>query len=71
MSTDPIRDSASYEGRIGESMPRRDVERPAPAPRTRLRDRIPTLQQLQSLIRDGRLMLPPRYFRGFFLDMLV
>jgi len=35
------------------------------------RDRIPTRAQLNALIQDGMLVLPPRYFVGFFLDLLI
>lgn len=34
-------------------------------------DRIPTDAQLQALIQDGELVLPPRYFLGYFLDLLI
>jgi hypothetical protein len=34
-------------------------------------DRIPTDALLASLIQDGMLVLPPRYFTGYFLDMLI
>jgi hypothetical protein len=35
------------------------------------RDRIPNNAQLAGLIQDGMLILPPRYFVGFFLDMVI
>lgn len=34
-------------------------------------DRVPTDAQLQALIQDGELVLPPRYFMGYFLDLLI
>lgn len=34
-------------------------------------DRVPTDAQLSALIQDGVLVLPPRYFVGFFLDLLI
>jgi hypothetical protein len=35
------------------------------------KDRIPTNAMLRSLIQGGMLILPPRYFVGFFLDMVI
>lgn len=35
------------------------------------RDRIPNNAQLAGLIQNGLLVLPPRYFIGFFLDMVI
>jgi hypothetical protein len=35
------------------------------------RDRIPSDILLASLIQDGMLVLPPRYFVGYFLDLLI
>jgi hypothetical protein len=35
------------------------------------KDRVPSNAQLRALIEDGMLMLPPRYFIGYFLDLLV
>ncbi|CAK0775702.1 transposase [Azospirillaceae bacterium] len=40
-------------------------------PGQKLRTRIPTLQQLASLLIDGILVLPRNYRRGMFLDILV
>jgi hypothetical protein len=37
----------------------------------RWRERIPTRAQLEALIQNGRLVLPMRYFRGYFLDLLA
>ena len=37
----------------------------------RLGARIPTQSQLDSLIQNGKVTLPPRYFRGHFLDLEV
>jgi hypothetical protein len=34
-------------------------------------DRIPSDAQLTALIEDGMLVLPPRYFMGYFLDLLI
>jgi hypothetical protein len=61
----------SYDIRIGSGMP---AAEPAPRPQRatrRHRDRIPTMAQLESLFKEGFLVLPLRYFRGYFLDMLV
>lgn len=33
--------------------------------------RLPTDAQLAALIQDGELVLPPRYFMGYFLDLLI
>jgi hypothetical protein len=49
---------------IGRELP------PSGAPR-RWRERIPTPAQLQALIKNGRLVLPLRYFRGYFLDLFA
>jgi hypothetical protein len=35
------------------------------------KDRVPNNAQLSALMQDGLLVLPPRYFVGFFLDMLI
>jgi len=35
------------------------------------KDRIPTNAQLSALVQNGLLILPPRYFVGFFLDMVI
>ncbi|MDI9408996.1 MAG: hypothetical protein QM523_07110 [Candidatus Pacebacteria bacterium] len=37
----------------------------------RLGNRIPTESQLDGLIQNGSVVLPPRYFRGHFLDLEV
>lgn len=34
-------------------------------------DRVPTDALIASLIQDGMLVLPPRYFTGYFLDLLI
>lgn len=57
------------EGRIGGMRQPGDVQKPES--RSRLKDKIPSLEQLKALIVNGRLILPARYFRGYFLDMLV
>jgi hypothetical protein len=53
--------------------PRRSVDGPDDEFRiTRgAKDRVPTNAQLRALIEDGMLMLPPRYFIGYFLDLLI
>ncbi len=33
--------------------------------------RVPSHAQLAALINDGMLMLPPRYFVGYFLDLVI
>lgn len=73
MSNDYLRGASSdgvpsYDGRIGGFA---DRVQPSPKTARRHRDRIPSLTQLESLIKDGVLVLPARYFRGFFLDMIV
>lgn len=47
------------------------VERPEPVKARRFRDRLPTRAQLEALLQNGRLVLPARYFRGYFLDVLA
>ncbi|MCX8500886.1 MAG: hypothetical protein ORO03_04245 [Alphaproteobacteria bacterium] len=37
----------------------------------RLGNRIPSQAQLDSLVQNGMISLPPRYFRGHFLDLEV
>lgn len=72
---DPVRrpgnDPMQIDPRIGglRTPSPADVEKPGS--RKRLRDRIPTMAQLEALIQDGRLILPVRYFRGYFLDVLA
>ena len=39
--------------------------------RSDFRSRIPTVRELASLMINGILSLPPRYFRGMYLDVLV
>jgi hypothetical protein len=34
-------------------------------------DRVPSDALLASLLQDGMLVLPPRYFVGYFLDLLL
>jgi len=69
--SDPLRtDAAAYDQRVGAFRGRNEIDRTDPLVAVRgFRARIPTLAQLQSLMRDGKLMLPLRYFRGFFLDL--
>lgn len=50
--------------------PEIERELPSGSPR-RWRERIPTPAQLQALIQHGRLVLPLRYFRGYFLDLFA
>ncbi len=38
---------------------------------SRLGGRVPTDAQLDALLQDGLLVLPPRYFIGYFLDLLI
>lgn len=59
-------------GRVGGlSRPQEPVRLRSTLPARRLRDRIPTRAQLEALIATGRLLLPPRYVRGYFLDLLI
>ncbi len=69
--SEPLRtDAAAYDQRVGAFRTRGEIDRIDPtAPVRGFRARIPTLAQLESLLRDGKLMLPMRYFRGFFLDL--
>ncbi len=59
--------------RIGVSGPRvdRDGRELSDVAPTGFRARIPSPQQLLSLLKDGVLQLPARYFRGYFLDVMV
>jgi hypothetical protein len=34
-------------------------------------DRVPSDALIASLLQDGMLVLPPRYFTGYFLDLLI
>ena len=34
-------------------------------------ERIPSDAQLAALVNDGMIVLPPRYFIGYFLDLLI
>jgi hypothetical protein len=45
------------------------IELPPTGTSRRWRERMPTREQLEALIRNGRLVLPMRYFRGYFLDL--
>lgn len=69
--SDPLRtDAASYDPRVGAFRTRGEIDRiEVVAPVRGFRARIPTMAQLEALLRDGKLMLPLRYFRGFFLDL--
>jgi len=63
-------DGAGFDQRIGPPRGRGEFDRIDPvAPVRGFRARIPSMAQLQSLLKDGKLMLPLRYFRGFFLDL--
>lgn len=39
--------------------------------RRRWRPKIPTMEELQAIFIDGQILLPLRYFRGHYLDILV
>jgi hypothetical protein len=69
--SDPLRtDAAAYDQRVGAFRTRGEIDRTDPLVAVRgFRARIPTMAQLQSLLKDGKLMLPLRYFRGYFLDL--
>jgi hypothetical protein len=60
-----------FDSRVGTMRNPNEVERVEPNGRRRLRDRIPTIAQLEALLRDGLLVLPARYFRGTYLDIMV
>jgi hypothetical protein len=48
----------------------REIVAPTGAPK-RWRERMPTRAQLEALLHNGRLILPMRYIRGYFLDLFV
>jgi hypothetical protein len=65
-------DPASYDVRLGGLRSRSEIDRAdIAAPVRGFRARIPTLAQLEALLENGKLMLPRRYFRGFFLDLFA
>jgi hypothetical protein len=68
---EPLRtDPASFDPRIGGLRTRAEIDRTeVVAPIRGFRARIPTMAQLDALLQNGTLMLPLRYFRGFFLDL--
>ena len=51
--------------------PEAERELTPPGPSRRWHERIPTVAQLEALIENGRLVLPLRYFRGYFLDLFA
>ncbi|MDX2102017.1 MAG: hypothetical protein EAZ99_12150 [Alphaproteobacteria bacterium] len=75
MSTGRVGDRGFAGGdvRVGPSARQPDRERASPLDvvPSGFRARIPSPQQILSLLKDGVLQLPARYFRGYFLDVLV
>jgi hypothetical protein len=76
--TDALRPSVAG----GSARPEARIDRPvlgtsvgtqarAARPSSPARHRIPSLQELASLVVNGVLRLPARYFRGMFLDITV
>lgn len=57
--------------RIGGLRQPQEVDRVSGRGARRFRDKIPTLADLEALIQNGRLILPPRYFRGYYLDLFA
>jgi len=66
----------------GSARPEARIDRPAigtsigtqaraARPSTPARHRIPSFQELASLVVNGVLRLPARYFRGMYLDITV
>ena len=48
-----------------------DMPRPRLRPLRRLGGKVPTPEQMRKLIRNGRLMLPEFYSRGYYLDLEI
>lgn len=70
MSENLRTDPASFDSRIGGLRTRGEIDRTdVVVPVRGFRVRIPTIAQLEALLQNGKLMLPMRYFRGFFLDL--
>ena len=70
MSENLRTDPTSFDPRIGGLRTRGEIDRTdVVAPVRGFRVRIPTMAQLEALLQNGKLMLPMRYFRGFFLDL--
>lgn len=61
-------DSASYEPRL---IAIGDTARPRLRPLRRLGGKVPTPEQMKKLLRNGRLMLPEYYMRGYYLDLEI
>ncbi len=61
------------DARVSGLLARRDIDRTEGGRSigTRIRQKIPTMADLEKLMVNGVLMLPSRYIRGFFLDVLV
>ncbi|MFD2262518.1 hypothetical protein ACFSM5_06425 [Lacibacterium aquatile] len=72
---DPIRSNpdrgVQLDTRVGNTLVPREGIAPAQPARKRWRDRIPSAAELAGLIVNGELRLPARYFRGFFLDLII
>ncbi|MDI9349750.1 MAG: hypothetical protein QM537_07080 [Candidatus Symbiobacter sp.] len=67
-----ISDPNGYEPRLvaaGDMLS--DIPRPRLRPLRRLGGKVPTPEQMKKLIRNGRLMLPEYYVRGYFLDLEI
>lgn len=57
--------------RVGGLRTPEKVEKANERDKRRWRPKIPTLEELQSIFIDGQILLPLRYFRGHYLDILV
>lgn len=57
--------------RVGGLRTPEKVEKTNERDKRRWRPKIPTLEELQSIFIDGQILLPLRYFRGHYLDILV
>jgi hypothetical protein len=65
-----IGESPPHDPRVGGLRGRRELDPGLPGgPPRGFRSRLPSLADLEALVRDGRLMLPLRYVRGYFLDL--
>ena len=48
-----------------------DMPRPRLRPLRRLGGKVPTPEQMRKLLRNGRLMIPEYYSRGYYLDLEI
>jgi hypothetical protein len=73
--SDQIRSSlergVQIDARIGSPATPREASAPVEPRRKRWRDRLPNPAELAALLVNGEIQLPPRYFRGYFLDLII